>query len=295
MDQHAHQELRRPHGALHRPTRTSHHTTVPLSAEDEDNTIEQLLWKETVTDFITQRQSLLDNLRAIYSVIWRQCSPTMKAKLMSMDDYETKSQACECVWLLRQIKGIMYRFEGQRDIFLVMGEAQSTLDRCKQQPHETNVINFDQFKPLVDAFEHYGGTIGGDKGLIDALIDPDDPEHSDPIPTGTDTDEVRSWISATAKYNNQLARQCRDQTLVMLYLRTADQKKYGDLWIALQNQHSRGNSQYPKDLSAAYSMVAAHKSKQICTTQTSDIAWDTDTTGLSSYKSPMPPFLAQTA
>ena len=80
---------------------------APLNAADKDDPMEQLLWKETVKDFITRRRSLVDNLRAIYSVIWGQCSQTMKAKIMSIDDYEIKSQACECVWLLRQIKSVM--------------------------------------------------------------------------------------------------------------------------------------------------------------------------------------------
>jgi hypothetical protein len=101
---------------------------APLSEADKDEPIEQLLWKETVKDFITRKRSLVDNLRAVYSVIWGQCSPTMKAKLMSVKDYETQSRACNCVWILREIKGVMYKFEGQRDIFLAMGEARSTLD-----------------------------------------------------------------------------------------------------------------------------------------------------------------------
>jgi hypothetical protein len=85
--------------------------------------------------------------------------------------------------------------------------------------------------------------------------------HPGPIPTGNDADAVRDWINDTTIYNKYIARQSMDQTLAMMYLRTVDQKKYNDLWIGLQNQHSRGNPQYPKDLSAAYSMVAAHKSK----------------------------------
>ena len=38
----------------------------PLSEEDKDDPVEQLLWKETANDFITRRQSLVDNLRAVY-------------------------------------------------------------------------------------------------------------------------------------------------------------------------------------------------------------------------------------
>jgi hypothetical protein len=104
----------------------------------------------------------------------------MKAKLMPLPNYETQSRACNCVWL-QQIKAVMYKFEGQRDIFLAMGEARSTLDRCKkQQPHESNAVYFNQFKLLVNAFEHYGGTIGGDQDLIDSLINPTAPGHPAP-------------------------------------------------------------------------------------------------------------------
>ena len=249
-----HADLKDPTAAITRPEN--------LDTANASDPIEQLLWKESVKDYITRRRSLVDNLWAVHSVIWGQCSPTMKAKLMSIPHYKTHSRTCNCVWLLQQIKAVMYKFEGQRDIFLAMGEARSTLDRCKQQPHETNAVYFDQFKLLIDAFEHYGGTIGGDQGLIDSLTNDTDAGHPGPTPTGSDAAEVRAWILLDARYKKGVLKQCRDQTLAMLYLRTVDRKKYGNLWISLQNQHSRGNPQYPKDLSAAYSMVATHKSKQ---------------------------------
>ncbi len=77
----------------------------------------------------------------------------------------------------------------------------------------------------------------------------------------------------------------------MMYLRTVDRRKYNDLWIGLQNQHSRGNSQYPKDLSAAYSMVAAHKSEQPIrqTRGYEPSQHETDTTGLSFLQSSATP------
>ena len=84
-------------------------------------------------DYITHRKSLVDNLSAFYSVIWGHFSPTMKENILSMDKYETNNRECKCVWILRQIKRIMYKFEGQRDIFLAMDKVRSTLDLCKQQ------------------------------------------------------------------------------------------------------------------------------------------------------------------
>ncbi len=69
----------------------------PLSDADQDDPLEQLLWKEMAKDYITRKRSLIENLRAVYSVIWGQCSPTMKVKLMSVDDYDSNSRACECL------------------------------------------------------------------------------------------------------------------------------------------------------------------------------------------------------
>jgi hypothetical protein len=83
------------------------------------------------------------------------------------------------------------------------------------------------------------------------MIDPNDANHPGHIPLGSDADKVRDWIAKTAKYNKGIAKKYHDQTLAMMYLRTVDRKKYGNLWIGLQNQYSRGNSQYPRDLSAA--------------------------------------------
>jgi hypothetical protein len=47
----------------------------------------------------------------------------------------------------------------------------------------------------------------------------------------------------------------RDCTIAMAFLRGADPRRYSTLWADLANQQTRGNDQYPKDLTAAYSML----------------------------------------
>jgi hypothetical protein len=46
-----------------------------------------------------------------------------------------------------------------------------------------------------------------------------------------------------------------DHTIAMALLKGADLWRYGPLWTDLANQQSRGNDQYPKDLTAAYRML----------------------------------------
>jgi hypothetical protein len=50
----------------------------------------------------------------------------------------------------------------------------------------------------------------------------------------------------------KMARGC---TIAMAFLRGADPRRYSSLWSDLANQQTRGNDQYPKDLTSAYSMI----------------------------------------
>jgi hypothetical protein len=51
----------------------------------------------------------------------------------------------------------------------------------------------------------------------------------------------------------------RDRTLAQAFLKRADRCCFGTLWADLENQFSRGNHQYPIDLTAAYSLLVNFK------------------------------------
>ena len=46
----------------------------------------------------------------------------------------------------------------------------------------------------MGSFEHYGGTIGNDKALLEYLEDKSDSAHPGNIPETDDEDEVRAWF-----------------------------------------------------------------------------------------------------
>jgi len=45
----------------------------------------------------------------------------------------------------------------------------------------------------------------------------------------------------------------------LAFLKQADRRRFGTLWADLENQFSRGNDQYPIDLTAAYSLLVNFK------------------------------------
>jgi hypothetical protein len=61
----------------------------------------------------------------------------MKAKLTSLDDFETKSHDSDCIWILKEIKGITYGFEGQEYIFLSLDDARTNYYAYTRGPDDT--------------------------------------------------------------------------------------------------------------------------------------------------------------
>ncbi len=126
-------------------------------------------WRKKFYRYLSRQEKLEDNLRSIYSLVWGQCSNEMQAKLQALDGYDNADKNCDCIWLLTQIKGVMFKFEGQKEIFHAHVEARSRLETLKQKDSETTNSFLEQFQATVEAFEHYGGSIGSDRGLIRAV------------------------------------------------------------------------------------------------------------------------------
>jgi len=88
----------------------------------ETNRLVITIWEKKVSAYCTHTDYLDSNLKTAYAVIWGQCSEAMKA----LDDFETKNHVKDCVWILKEIKGIMYCFEGQRYIHLSLYDARTS-------------------------------------------------------------------------------------------------------------------------------------------------------------------------
>jgi hypothetical protein len=91
------------------------------------NELEKLLWKQDVVQYAQRRAHLLDNQIAVYAVIWGQCSKALRAKIRSNGSYLAKKADSKCGWLLKEIKGIMMRFESKRKPMHSLNEATGNL------------------------------------------------------------------------------------------------------------------------------------------------------------------------
>ncbi len=54
--------------------------------------------------FVKRESTLVSNMVTIHAVAWGQCSEAMKARLKSLDGYQAKADANDCLWLLESIR-----------------------------------------------------------------------------------------------------------------------------------------------------------------------------------------------
>ena len=129
---------------------------------------------------------------------------------------------------------------------------------------------FCQFKGLMEAYKHFGGTIG-DQDLVLSLTDAtykDHPGKMSWVDMTKAQENHQSAINALTTliqylkdketYKARIKVKARDQTLAMMYLQRVGWKRYSNLWADLHNLYSHGDNQYPQDLGQAYSIVSNH-------------------------------------
>ena len=202
-------------------------------------------------------------MRSIYSLVWGRCSNAMQAKVMANPGYDLADKQCDCVWFLQQIKSVMSKFEGEKQIFHANTEARARLEELKQKDSESPTSFLEQFQATIEAFEHYGGSIGNDKGLIAAVavkMQNSNPGEYDK--TTTDADVLRAWTKKDRVFRTSVEKVSRDRSLAMSFLYKSDRAKYGQLWFGLHNRHSLGKDEYLNNLSEAYTVLSNFKKEK---------------------------------
>jgi acetolactate synthase regulatory subunit len=178
---------------------------------------------------------LKGNLAAVYAVIWGQCSEAMKAKVKAHDDYQTKADGNDCLWILKQIKAITLQFDEKKNKFISLLDARTSLLNCRQYQGQSNDEYLESLRGWADTIEYHGGTVAENFMIV--------PETVNNVKR---TEEMRKTIA-------------RDSTLAILLIRRADPTRYGTLIADLSNNYAMGKDEYPKDLSSAYSLLVNYK------------------------------------
>ena len=198
----------------------------PTEKEYKEDMFVRLNYDGKMKKFMKREDQLESNVRAIYAVIWGQCSTMMQAKLESLDDYKEKRLECDCVWLLKEIRGITHRFEGTRNVFISLDDAWSRYYTSRQGQQQSLHEWRKTFQSLVEVLEHYGAAFGAEAPYQEALRKK---ISSDSSPDLTPEELTKKVTSAAKK-----------KSIAIGFLKRADRKRYGGLWSSLENDYTLG-------------------------------------------------------
>jgi hypothetical protein len=201
----------------------------------------KMIWETKMKTYTKRMDMLKSNQRGIYAIVWGQCSPMMQSKLEPLDDYKSKSNGCDCIWILKEIRGITHRFEGTPNIFISLGDAWSNYYGYKQSNDQTLHEYLKDFQSLVQVLEHYGAVMGTVGPYIDSVKE----AVKALAPAGISATDLLTRAVAAAK----------QKSIAIAFLKRADRRRYGGLWSELGNNYSRGQDHYPTDLTNAYNLL----------------------------------------
>jgi hypothetical protein len=205
----------------------------------------RMIWETTMKAYMRCTEKMESNLRAIYAIMWGQSSPMMQSKLESLDEYEARSTDCDCVWLLKEIQGIMHRFEGTPNVFISLDDAWCNYCSYHQGAQQSLHEYLKEYQLLVQVLEHYGAAIGGEGPYFESV-----------------KDRLRTTLLSTVapqELHKRAVDAAKLQTIAIGFMKRADKRRYGGLWSELENNFTHGQDHYPVNFTNAYNLLLNYK------------------------------------
>jgi hypothetical protein len=98
--------------------------TMPADIADTASKTEQVIWEASLKSYARRKEELQSNLTTLYALIWGQCSDAMRNKLRALDDFPAENKKNNCIWLLKEIKGVTHKFDTKRHAVMSLIDAQ---------------------------------------------------------------------------------------------------------------------------------------------------------------------------
>ena len=111
-----------------------------------------------VEQYVLQLAQLKENKVILHTIIWEQCTKSLRIKLKGTDGYEAAKESTDCIWLLSTIRGISLNYESTKPKFLSLDDALEQYVVFRQDM----ISNDDYFKAfigVVSVYEHLSGTL----------------------------------------------------------------------------------------------------------------------------------------
>ena len=219
-------------------------TEPPGYGTDAADKTQSLIFEKKIARYIIREETLQDNLAKTFSLIWGQCTDSLKAKLESVPDWKRIHREKDALTLIKEVKNIIYKFEDQSYPMHSLFRANETVYLIKQREDESNVRYYERFCNMIEAAEQYGASFGIDK--VCYL-----------------TDDTYKSLSDTAKKQEENIKEAqartRERYLAYAFIYRLDYNRYQGMKKELMNDYAKGKDNYPTTVLDAYNLIVNYK------------------------------------
>ena len=202
------------------------------------------LYKEQIRRYATRLDKQTANERALYSVMWGQCSPTLQSKIQGATTYKTMHANCDLSMLLKEIRNISFEIDSSKNVYLISFIALSKVFSMRQSKENSCATYLKNYEAILSVLEHLGIQLGSEPTLIECTATELGMGPADTLSTD---DLAKCKARAMERFQ------------AIAFLHRSDSKRYSNLLCDLENLQSRGEDQYPKTITDAYNMLAQYK------------------------------------
>ena len=198
------------------------------------------IWVEQVKEHVKRVNTLEENLRTVYSLIYGQCTEGLRERIRAHNDFVTADTEQDALTLLRIIRSAMFHTQTQRNRQHAIHEAKRRFYLFSQDRNMSCQAYLEKFRNLIEVAEHAGATMGIDEAVArDILREENVFDIENPAPA-----EMASAIE-----------QAKDRYYAVAFLLGSDRNRYGKLIEDLENAMVQGEDKYPKTLNDAYTLL----------------------------------------
>jgi hypothetical protein len=180
-----------------------------------------------------------ENRQKLFSLVWQQCTESMRAKIKAHRDYHTIEQDLNGVELLRVIKLICFNIEDEKYIPQKVHETKAAFYHLKQGRDSDQAYQI-RFLNTVQVIEQCGASLGEDpmtRVMVCKALDYD-------VNTNTRTEIA------------EITKTVRDYTLGAALILGADPGRYSGMIRGLKNASLAGRDEWPKNVTEAYNYLS---------------------------------------
>ena len=126
---------------------------IPEDLPEKPTKTQELIYHEKIREAVKQEMKMDQDLEKLYSVVWGQCTPGLKAKLMALKEYKDIMKKLDSIQLLELIKKICYNF--QENVY-APASVHSVIEKfinCKQGEDMNNQVYLVRINDAVNSLK----------------------------------------------------------------------------------------------------------------------------------------------